>query len=283
MTYLDYLHGTLHDVVRVIDEMPDAQDFGAYVQNQVRAIRNRADKLMSLGAALPQSDKMAPVTNICLGPGAEWKNIFTLLHILHTTTLSAAAAAPPIIIRLKDDDRLATRTLIAASSAVMSQASKFAYILTDLIHLENPITQTSQPESRPFILATKALSTEIARSLNTLTLDNLALNNAIRAREQYVMQSFRCLCREIVLHDPNANGHVSAVEERDSVVITVSATPYNVPLDEIKRLLTGRSTHDVFNVNLYLARTLTEIQSGTFDYAFEEGITFMLRFPMAQE
>jgi hypothetical protein len=103
----------------------------------------------------------------------------------------------------------------------------------------------------------------------------------IRADVGRLIDAIDHLSQDVLMRSALATWHISVRAEGDTATLDLYGAPYEVSPVEVKALLEARSHQDIFNIHLFWAKALVELQGGTFDYAFEEGITFILRFPIA--
>jgi hypothetical protein len=92
-------------------------------------------------------------------------------------------------------------------------------------------------------------------------------------------QILMCVQYDFELHTPIAYSHLIVDSTPVQVRFAMSAIQYSLRPAELARLLASE-TVDQDNINLRLAKALTELHGGEFDYLFEEGITFTVQFPI---
>jgi hypothetical protein len=117
-----------------------------------------------------------------------------------------------------------------------------------------------------------------------ITLDLAAILPAVSIPNFSLIGIVDYLLMDVFIRDDRAHIHLDVRQVASDLGITLYAAPYTLRPGEIETVLNGTlSEANSIGLNLCLAKALTEIQGGTFMYAFEEGITFMLRFPIVQE
>jgi hypothetical protein len=104
------------------------------------------------------------------------------------------------------------------------------------------------------------------------------------ASEERIILILDGLVQDVLARDKTARTHLAVRQEGNTALLVLSGTPYNARAAELDSLCKGEiNTANNLGLNVFLAAALTRRWGGTFDYAFEEGITFTLRFPIERD
>jgi two-component system OmpR family sensor kinase len=277
------MHALVGEIMEKTATLPDDQPPDERFYRFSHALHINGDKLLQTSATLPDGGRAMSLYTLITTRHPEAMQLMTAAHDLRTPLTAIIGYAELLEALSSDDHNLAMEGHLKTVACIHERAQQLGGMLNDLLQAARLLDQITPIGVSDFEL-TESLIQAMHLFYNTnAVLDCPLPYPTILANARRLEQTLRCLCREIALRDPTAACYVGVESVSGSVIIRVMGSPYDVRINELKRLLDARSTGDVFNVNLFLARLLTELQGGTFEYAFEEGITFTLRFPTVTE
>jgi hypothetical protein len=175
-------------------------------------------------------------------------------------------------------------SLSNAHQLVVAQIDRMGRFLMSITHLGleygKLFSETTEVIHEPFIELPDLLEALKGLLNGRFTCEYSGPCPAFNPRDHTFCQILLLLCVEFQQQCPSGNSHLVVQKGEGCIQFLISAVQYEVNAERFARALHSDQRGEPHR-HIQKAKTLVEEHGGQFDYLFEEGITFILKFPLS--